>query len=102
MNVIITFRSGSKADCYDGKCLITKGKLESFFVKKRDLQIADALLELFRRAEYIENFNKKGLYLLIREMTGYPTHYITKIVNKMKDKQMQLYSEFDSTGDIKI
>jgi hypothetical protein len=76
--------------------------LESFFVKKRDLQIADALLELFRRAEYIENFNKKGLYLLIREMTGYPTHYITKIVNKMKDKQMQLYSEFDSTGDIKI
>jgi hypothetical protein len=76
--------------------------LESFFSKKRDLQIADALLELFRRAEYIENFNKKGLYLLIREMTGYPTHYITKIVNKMKDKQMELYNEYDKTGDIKI
>ena len=76
--------------------------LEGFFAKKRDLQIADAVLELFRRAEYIENFNKKGLYLLIREMTGYPTHYITKVVNKMKDRQMELYNEFDREGDIKI
>ncbi len=76
--------------------------LENFFPKKRDMQIADAVLELFRRAEYIENFNKKSLYLLIREMTGHPTHYITKVVNKMKEKQMELYSEFDVTGDIKI
>lgn len=76
--------------------------LESYFTKKRDLQIADAILELFRRSVYIENFNKKGLYLLIREMTGYPTHYITKVVNKMKDKQLELYNEYAETGDIKI
>lgn len=74
--------------------------LETFFTKKRDLQIADAVLELFRRAEYIENFNKKGLYLLIREMTGHPTHYITKVVNRMKSKQMDLYNEFMDSGDI--
>lgn len=74
--------------------------LETHFSKKRDLQIADAVLELFRRAEYIENFNKKGLYLLIREMTGHPTHYITKVVNKMKSKQMELYNEFMNSGDV--
>ena len=76
--------------------------LENHFPKKRDMQIADAVLELFRRAEYIENFNKKSLYLLIREMTGHPTHYITKVVNKMKERQMELYNEFDREGDIKI
>ncbi|CAB4142613.1 hypothetical protein UFOVP449_62 [uncultured Caudovirales phage] len=76
--------------------------LEEYFPKKRDVQIADAILELFRRAEYIENFNKKSLYLLVREMTGYPTHYITKIVNRMKEKQLELYNEFDKTGDIII
>jgi hypothetical protein len=76
--------------------------LENHFPKKRDMQIADAVLELFRRAEFIENFNKKSLYLLIREMTGYPTHYITKVVNKMKEKQMELYIEFDKYGDIHI
>ena len=76
--------------------------LENFFPKKRDLQIADSVLELFRRAEYIENFNKKSLYLLIREMTGHPTHYITKVVNKMRERQMELYNEFEREGDIKI
>jgi len=74
--------------------------LETYFTKKRDLQIADAVLELFRRSEYIENFNKKGLYLLIREMTGHPTHYITKVVNRMKSKQMELFNEFMERGDI--
>jgi hypothetical protein len=76
--------------------------LENHFPKRRDMQIADAVLELFRRAEFIENFNKKSLYLLIREMTGHPTHYITKVLNKMKGKQMELYNEFMDTGDIKI
>ena len=76
--------------------------LEDYFPKKRDVQIADAILELFRRAEYIENFNKKSLYLLVREMTGYPTHYITKVVNKMKEKQIELYNQFDRDGDIKL
>ena len=76
--------------------------LENHFPKKRDMQIADAVLELFRRAEYIENFNKKSLYLLIREMTGHPTHYITKVVNKMKEKQIQLFNEFMDDGDISI
>ena len=76
--------------------------LENYFPKKRDLQIADSVLELFRRAEYIENFNKKSLYLLIREMTGHPTHYITKVVTKMREKQMELYNQFMDEGDIKI
>jgi hypothetical protein len=43
--------------------------LTRVFTKKRDIQIADAVLELFRRSQHIENFNKKHLYLLIREMT---------------------------------
>ena len=86
------------------KCMLIywDNNLENHFPKKRDMQIADAVLELFRRANYIENFNKKALYLLIREMTGHPTHYITKVLNKMKDKQFQLYNEFMDTGDIKV
>jgi hypothetical protein len=76
--------------------------LEIFFQKKRDVQIADSVLELFRRAEYIENFNKKSLYLLVREMTGHPTHYITKVINKMREKQIQLFEEFMNTGNIQI
>ena len=74
--------------------------LNKEFSKKRDIQIADAVLELFRRAEYIESFNKKSLYLLVREMTGYKTHYITKVVSQMKETQMKLYHQFLDEGDI--
>ena len=74
--------------------------LTLIFTKERDIQIADSVLELFRRSEHIENFNKKHLYLLIREMTGCKTHYITKVVNIMKDYQNKMLNEFLETGEI--
>jgi len=74
--------------------------LTKVFVKKRDIQIADAILELFRRSQYIENFNKKHLYLLIREMTDCKTHYITKVVNVMKTHQKRMLNEYLDHGEI--
>ena len=74
--------------------------LTRVFTKKRDIQIADAVLELFRRSQYIENFNKKHLYLLIREMTDCKTHYITKVVNEMKVHQKKLLNDYLEHGMI--
>jgi hypothetical protein len=73
--------------------------LTKVFTKRRDIQIADSILELFRRSEYIENFNKKHLYLLIREMTDCKTHYITKVVNVMKVHQKRMLNEYLETGN---
>ena len=73
---------------------------EFYFNKKRDIQIADAILELFRRSQYIENFNKKHLYLLIREMTDCKTHYITKVVNEMKKHQIKMLNDYLDHGMI--
>ena len=70
------------------------------FTKKRDIQIADAILELFRRSQYVENFNKKHLYLLIREMTDCKTHYITKVVNVMKHHQKKILNEYLEYGTV--
>lgn len=74
--------------------------LTKVFTKKRDIQIADAILELFRRSEHIENFNKKHLYLLIREMTDCKTHYITKVITEMKKHQTKMLNEYMDTGSI--
>jgi hypothetical protein len=74
--------------------------LTSVFTKKRDIQIADAILELFRRSQYVENFNKKHLYLLIREMTDCKTHYITKVVNVMKVHQKRILNEYLEHGSV--
>jgi hypothetical protein len=75
--------------------------LTRVFTKKRDIQIADAVLELFRRSQHIENFNKKHLYLLIREMTDCKTHYITKVVNEMKKHQTKMLNDYLDHGMIK-
>jgi len=46
-------------------------------------------------------------YLILTNNANYkrykdPTHYITKVVNKMREKQMELYNQFMDEGDIRI
>jgi hypothetical protein len=53
------------------------------FPKEADAQIADAILELFRKREHIDIFNKKALYIYIREIIDAKTPKITKIANKL-------------------
>ena len=54
-----------------------------FFPKGNDAAIADAVLELFRKRDHIDVFNKKALYIYIREMVDVKTPKITKIANKL-------------------
>ena len=53
------------------------------FPKGDDAAIADAILELFRKREDIDVFNKKALYIYIREMVDVKTPKITKIANQL-------------------
>ena len=53
----------------------------TIFPKEYDAQIADAILELFRKREHIDIFNKKALYIFIREQIDVKTPKITKIAN---------------------
>jgi len=53
------------------------------FPKQKDAEVADAILELFRKRENIDIFNKKALYIYIREMVDVKTPKITKIANRL-------------------
>lgn len=74
--------------------------LDVVFKKKRDKEIANAVVELLKRANTIENFNKKALYLLIREMTDNKTVHITKVINKMKVHVIRHMKEYQRNGHI--
>ena len=74
--------------------------LTNIFRRQKDILVADAVLEMFRRRENVENFNKKALYILIREMTGSKTQHITRIVNVMKKYNTNLMREFQNTGKL--
>ena len=68
------------------------------FKKKKDIAVVDALLYLMRNNKSIENFNKKALYILIREMSGSNTQHITRVINVMKRKQNSLVRDFRDKG----
>lgn len=61
-----------------------ENNLEKIFSSEKEISIGDSIIELFRTVDDIEDFNKKKLYILIRERTGYKTSNITPIVNKLK------------------
>ena len=77
-----------------------ENNLPNIFKRHKDILVADAVLELFRRSKNMENFNKKALYVLIREMTGSNTQHITRVVNVMKKYYKRLFKEFQYSGSI--
>jgi hypothetical protein len=74
--------------------------LNSIFKKNRDLKIGYAIIDLMKQREGIENFNKKALYILIREMTNVETAHITSVVNVFKKHYKKLLNTFNKDGTI--
>ena len=74
--------------------------LDRFFKKKRDREIAAAIVKLIERIDNIDNFNKKALYLMVREMTNYKTAHITKVINKMRPQILKMLGEFRRYGHL--
>jgi len=77
-------------------------KIPILFKKKRDMDIAYSIIELIKRREDIENFNKKSLYILIREMTNVNTSHITKVMNVFRSHYNKIISEFESNGILDV
>ena len=74
----------------------------TLFQKDRDRKIADSLTELFKTRDNLYSYNKKALYILIRERTGVQTQYITKVVGKMKSIYGELYIDYMKDGILSI
>ncbi len=72
------------------------------FKKEDDLRVCDAINILFKRRENLEIFNKKALYIYIREMTEVETPVITKVTKKLRNIYKELYTEYQRTGYVKI
>jgi hypothetical protein len=76
--------------------------MNKIFKKNQDLKIAYAILQLIENYEDIENFNKKNIYILIREMTDSRAQSITKVLNKMKDVYKEVLSDYLENGEISM
>ena len=77
-----------------------ENNITNIFKRQKDILVADSVLEIFRRRQNIENFNKKALYIMIREMTNSNTQHITRVINQMKNYYYNMIEEFSTTGNI--
>tara|TARA_R100000951_G_scaffold94719_2_gene83584 strand:- start:217 stop:933 length:717 start_codon:yes stop_codon:yes gene_type:complete len=90
----------SKSDFIDHYTQYIDYHLDDIFSKDRDRAIADSINELFKTRNDLYSYNKKALYILIRERTGVHTQYITKVVGKMKHIYVELYTQYNKFGHI--
>ena len=74
--------------------------MNNIFKKERDLKIGYAIVDLMKQRDDIENFNKKALYILIREMTDVETAHITSVVNVLKKHYKKLLNTYYKSGSI--
>ena len=107
VDVLQTMSSTRDAEIAEDLFQLTNELVEYFednilniFSRKKDINIAYAILELFKKRDEIENFNKKSLYILIREMTDVNTIHITSVVNTLKKHYKKLSKEYYKNGRI--
>ena len=65
---------------------------------KREIPIAYAVLEIFKNSENIETYNKKALYIMVREMVNVKTQYITRVVNILKVEYKRLWDIYKGSS----
>ena len=73
---------------------------QSFAVKGNEKKVLDAVITLMTNIEQIEIFNKKAVYLYMREITGLNTKQVVSCLNKMRIRYRTFKDKWNS-GEIK-
>tara|TARA_E500000331_G_scaffold119387_1_gene116561 strand:- start:18 stop:734 length:717 start_codon:yes stop_codon:yes gene_type:complete len=75
-------------------------RLDLLFPKPKDKHVAESILYLCKNKDQIDNFNKKALYIMIREMTDVQTSKITQISNVFRRIYPRIQEEILTKGHI--
>ena len=76
--------------------------LNYIFINATDIHVADSILHIFETRENIEDFNKKALYIFIRERTGLATTNITRVIKTFKQIYDTKFKEYEQSDFIKL
>ena len=69
-------------------------KIFEMFDKAEDLKTADAILEIFRKRNNIDIFNKKAIFIYVKEIADVPSITITKVVKKLKSVYKRILEHY--------
>jgi hypothetical protein len=89
-------------DAYVEHCY---NNLNYIFSNSTDIHVADSILHIFENRELIEDFNKKRLYILIRERTGLDpnqTAAVTRVIKVLKQIYEDNFKEYEQTNFVNL
>jgi hypothetical protein len=72
------------------------------FPEHEDAKTADAIMQLFKYRESLDIFNKKGIYIYIREQTDQDTPQITKIIKRLEKVYRRLHYQYLDYGYVSL
>jgi len=80
---------------------IRKLDLEIFdmFQNENDLRVAICILEIFKKREELDLFNKKLIYIYVKEMVDAPTNSITRVIKRLKAVYKQVLEDHIRKSD---
>ena len=73
-------------------------ELLELFPKAQEARVGDAILELIKRRDNIDMFNKKALFIYIKEITDAPTPVITKVIKVLKEIYKVMLNDYLEKG----
>jgi hypothetical protein len=76
--------------------------LTKIFSDKEDIKTADAIISLFKYRENLDIFNKKAIYIYIREQTNQDTPQITKVMKGLKKVYKRLSNQYLDLGYVNL
>ena len=74
-------------------------KLIDMFDKPEEIRVAFAILEIFKKRENIEIFNKKAMFIYIKEMTDAQSNTITKVIKRIKVLYAEILNDYIENVD---
>jgi hypothetical protein len=74
-------------------------RLLDIFEKEDEIKVADALLEIFKKRTNIDIFNKKAVFIYVKEMTDCQSNTITKVIKKLKTIYKDILDDYLENSD---
>lgn len=71
--------------CMNKFVMYMEDNFDNLFTTNVDRNVADSIIELIKNRNNIEEFNKKALYVLIKERSRSTTNQVTKIMNFIRN-----------------
>tara|TARA_B100000287_G_scaffold117800_1_gene109689 strand:+ start:160 stop:873 length:714 start_codon:yes stop_codon:yes gene_type:complete len=87
-------------DIFDKTINYFDNNLDRLFPKEQDKKVAESIIYLCKNKDSIDNFNKKALYIMIREMTDVKTSKITQVSNVFRKIYPKIQEQVLTKGHI--